>query len=88
MAPFDFHAFWLGLGKSSRSKLATDCEISVGYLQSGILYSRKIPRPESLERLAAATRKHDARASVPSLYLYFHKRYLEAAEPQPERAHG
>ncbi|MGH6753637.1 MAG: hypothetical protein ACREDP_15865 [Bradyrhizobium sp.] len=90
MAPFDFHRFWLNLTPLQRAKLARDAETTAGYIQSGLITGRKVPRPELLEKLAPAVRALGGRrAKVENLYLHFHQRYLEAtAEPQAAQAHG
>ncbi|NKF21551.1 hypothetical protein [Solimonas marina] len=89
MAAFDFRAFWSSLDDLGRAKLAHKAELSVAYISTGLISSRKVPRPASVRRLAAACCALGKKVTEQQLYLYFHERHLEAAaEKEPLRANG
>lgn len=67
--PFDFKGFFYSLDAKERAAYCRRAGTSVSYLQLHVITRRKLPRPESLKRLAKASR---GRVTLRDLLEFFY----------------
>jgi hypothetical protein len=66
----DFKRYFYALSPSDREAFAEHAGTSVGYIQCHLITRRKIPRPEKMQRLVAASHGH---VTLDDLLTYFYK---------------
>lgn len=66
----DFKEWFLSLSEDQREKYASDAGTTSGYIRVHLIGRRKIPRPELLRSLAAASR---GKFTVPKLLAFFYE---------------
>jgi hypothetical protein len=73
----DLRTYFYGLDQTEREAFARRAQTTVGYIQSHLITCRKIPRPDSMRKLAAAS---ENRVSLDDLLAYFYKTDDESNE--------
>ena len=68
----DLKTYFYGLSPEEREAFARRAETTVGYLRCHLITRRKIPRPESMQKLAAASQRQ---VSLDDLLTYFYAPY-------------
>ncbi len=67
----DFKAYYRSLDRSEREAYAVRAGTTVGYLENHLVYARKMPRRDLIERLANAT---EGAVSLDEIIEHFFKR--------------
>jgi len=73
--PFDFKGFFYSLNAKERAAYCRRAGTTVNYLQRHVITRRKLPRPESMKRLAKASQ---GRVTVRKLLEFFYQEDLAA----------
>ncbi|MBN3270147.1 hypothetical protein CUR95_24105 [Bordetella bronchiseptica] len=82
--PTDFKAFYLALPADARAKFALRAGTTVAYIETHLLYARKIPRKKSMDRLWVACDEFGANFDQPDLLAFFFG--ARPPSPAPELA--
>ncbi|MGH8761239.1 MAG: hypothetical protein ACREVW_17315 [Burkholderiales bacterium] len=75
----DLRTYYYGLNAAEREAFARRAQTTVGYIQCHLITRRKIPRPNSMRKLAAAS---GDRVSLDDLLVYFYKVNNHSQESQ------
>ncbi len=77
MPEFDFKAFWRALSDEDKEKFAGLIDREVSYIKVHMAYGRKMPRPETIDAIAAAAAEFGttvSREQVAGFFLRAHSR--------------
>ena len=66
----DLRTYYYALDAAEREAFARRAQTTVGYIQCHLITRRKIPRPNSMRKLAAAS---ENRVTLDDLLAYFYK---------------
>jgi len=75
----DLRTYYYGLDTTEREAFARRAQTTVGYIQCHLINRRKIPRPSSMRKLAAASENS---ISLDDLLAYFYKPDSHSPESQ------
>ncbi len=78
MAESDFKAFFLSLGERERKGFALAAGTTVAYLQTHLIYARKMPRRQLFDGLARACQKHGGPSKARLLTFFYSDRDIAA----------
>ncbi|WP_186215893.1 hypothetical protein [Burkholderia gladioli] len=68
----DLKTFYRSLSAADKKLFATAADTTTDYIETHLVYARKIPRPESMERLVEACEQFGAPFDKAALLLFFY----------------
>lgn len=71
--PTDFKTFYRSLTKEQKTEFASDVGTTNRYIETHLVYARKIPGPKLMERIYAACIKFGADFSKADLIAFFYE---------------
>ncbi|HDR9497618.1 TPA: hypothetical protein QDC06_000820 [Burkholderia cepacia] len=68
----DLKAFYRSLSASDKKLFAAAADTTTDYIEAHLVYARKVPRPDAMERLASACKQFGAPFDKAALLLFFY----------------
>ncbi|WAL81503.1 hypothetical protein OYT13_16825 [Pandoraea sp. XJJ-1] len=76
----DFKAFYRSLSATDKRRFAQEAGTTTDYIETHLVYARKVPRKQSMDRLFDACKNHGAKFDKAGLIAFF---YGSPEEPHP-----